>query len=58
MKVRFTTFSVDMFFLEITKTKRTVSEIMDAWCNWSKTLFEMAFHDMVASLLIKEKLDA
>ena len=30
MKVRFTTFSVDMFFLEITKTKRTVSEIMDA----------------------------
>lgn len=58
MIVRFTTFSVDMFFLEITKTKRTVSEIMDAWCNWSKTLFEMTFHEMVASSLIKEKLDA
>ena len=54
MKVRLMTFCVDMFFLEITKTKRTVSEVMDAWCNWSKTLFEMALGDMIALVLVKE----
>ena len=54
MKVRFMTFCVDMFFLEMTKTKRTVSEVMDAWCNWSKTLFEMALGDMIAFMLLKE----